>query len=51
MTTLQAFLRFCPAGCPSSGIIYRDVESYKPIDVVEVKPFLFKTEFVPGVGL
>lgn len=28
------------------GITYCDVVSYKPIDVVEVKPFLFKTEFV-----
>jgi hypothetical protein len=28
------------------GITYCDVVSYKPIDVTEVKPFLFKTEFV-----
>jgi hypothetical protein len=28
------------------GITNCDVVSYKPIDIVEVKPFLFKTEFV-----
>lgn len=28
------------------GITYCDVVSYKPVDVVDVKPFLFKTEFV-----
>jgi hypothetical protein len=28
------------------GITYCDVVSYKPIDVVDVKPFLFKTELI-----
>lgn len=28
------------------GITYCDVASYRPVDVVDVKPFLFKTEFV-----
>ena len=28
------------------GITNCDVVSYKPVDVVEVKPFLFKTELV-----
>lgn len=29
-----------------AGITYCDVVSYRPVDVVDVKPFLFKTEFV-----
>ncbi len=28
------------------GVTYCDVVSYKPVDVVEVKPFLYKTEFL-----
>jgi hypothetical protein len=29
-----------------NGLSYCDLSSYKPIDLVDVRPFLFKTEFV-----
>jgi hypothetical protein len=28
------------------GLTFCDVVGYKPMDIVDVKPFLFKTEFV-----